>query len=273
LSIDLDHLRRRLGARRDRPDPNDTAYTPPPTMDGEERPSSVDLRGQFPPVYDQGRIASCTANALAAAIVFCRGKHAQLPAFEPSRLFIYYNERALAGDIANDAGASMRDGITTLAKQGVAPESLWTYDDTPATTPGGPFPAGAKPAQQPPAAAYDLAVLFETLSSQRLRNNLDDMKACLAEGYPFTLGIVVYPSFMSAPQQQATVTPLPGPDEQPLGEHVVLAVGYDDAKAWMICRNSWGPAQGEDGYFYLPYAYIENRHRIGDLWSVRTVEH
>ena len=78
---------------------------------------------------------------------------------------------------------------------------------------------------------------------------------------------------MAAPHRKATVTPLPGPDEAALGGHAVLAVGYDDDKGWLICRNSWGAAQADQGYFYLPYAYLDDAGRVGDVWSVRTVEH
>lgn len=272
MSVDLEHLRRRLGAHRDRPDPRDRPFAPHPAVK-RSLPSSVDLRGQCPPVYDQGRINSCTANVLAAAVDYSRRKHRQGEEFEPSRLFIYYVERLLQGQVPNDVGASMRDGIRAVAKHGVAPEPLWAYDDTPASSPGGPWPDGAKPAQRPPDAAFAVAVQFEVLSYRRLRNELTQMKACLAEGYPFSLGIDVYPSFMSGPKQQATVTPLPGPDEQSVGGHAVLAVGYDDARQWLVCRNSWGPGQADGGYFYLPYAYLEAHERVGDAWSIRTVEH
>jgi C1A family cysteine protease len=57
-------------------------------------PASADLRPQCPPVYDQGQLGSCTANAIAGAIQFDRLKQ-QLARFTPSRLFIYYNERAI----------------------------------------------------------------------------------------------------------------------------------------------------------------------------------
>ena len=52
---------------------------------------------QWFPVYDQGKIGSCTANALAGAIQFDRLKSKQSPDFTPSRLFIYFNERAIEG--------------------------------------------------------------------------------------------------------------------------------------------------------------------------------
>ena len=58
-----------------------------------------------PKCFHAGRIGSCTANALAAAVFFDK------PTLMPSRLFIYYNERALEGDVADDSGACLADGI------------------------------------------------------------------------------------------------------------------------------------------------------------------
>lgn len=266
-------LAHRLGVRRDRHDPRDHPFVPKHAP--HRLPASVDLRAGMPPVYDQGRIQACTANVLAAAVAFSRRKNAQDDApLEPSRLFIYWNERALQNNTANDCGATLREGIRTLSKQGVAPEHLWPYDDTPATTqPGGAFPADARVARKPGEDAYEQAHRFQVLSYRRIQADLAHMKSCLAEGYPFALGLQVYPSFMSAPHQQATVVPIPSADEAALGGHAVLAVGYDEARQWLVCRNSWGPAQGDQGYFYLPYVYLDVADRVGDLWSLRTVEH
>lgn len=262
-------LQGRLGGLRDLPDPRDRMHEA--KAGRAPAPASVDLRGQCPPIYDQGQINSCTAQAIAAAIQYARMKHAQMPDFIPSRLFIYYYERAVQGQTATDSGARTRDGIKVVKQMGAPPESLWPYDSAPASPPGGSFPPDARAATEPPAQVVKAAKPFEVLNYQRLRNNLEAMKACLAEGYPFTMGIVVYPSFMASPGKQNVVIPMPGTDEQPLGEHIVLAVGYDDAKQWVICRNSWGVSQGDGGYFYLPYAYAGSRPRIGDLWTLRTV--
>src|SRR5208283_5868600 len=76
-------------------------------------PPKFDLRGTptcLPPVYDQLQVGSCTANAIAAAIEFDRIKE-KLPDFMPSRLFIYYDERAMEGTVDSDNGAQIRDGI------------------------------------------------------------------------------------------------------------------------------------------------------------------
>ena len=86
-------------------------------------PEIVDLRGSMPPVYDQGSLGSCTANALMAAFEF-DAKYM----FEGSRLFLYYNERCIENNVDEDSGAYLRDGIESLRKHGVCRESLWPYD-------------------------------------------------------------------------------------------------------------------------------------------------
>src|SRR5471032_300397 len=96
-------------------------------------PALVDLRSQCPPVYDQGQLGSCTANGIGGAIHFERLKQQAAPDFVPSRLFIYYNERVIEHTVQSDAGAQIRDGIKTVAKQGDCPETEW-----PTTSPSSP---------------------------------------------------------------------------------------------------------------------------------------
>ncbi len=82
-----------FGWVRDLPDHRDLTYSAPLAR-LTKMPAKVDLRPKCPPVYDQGQIGSCTANAIAAAIEFDRGRRPAIPPdFVPSRLFIYYNER------------------------------------------------------------------------------------------------------------------------------------------------------------------------------------
>src|SRR5437016_608930 len=77
-------------------------------------PTRVDLRAKCPPVYDQGQLGSCTANALGAAFEFDQMAQ-RVTAWTPSRLFIYYNERVIEGSVASDDGAEIRDGAKTIA--------------------------------------------------------------------------------------------------------------------------------------------------------------
>lgn len=94
---------------------------------GSQLPPSVDLRAHCSPVEDQGDLASCTSNALAGLIEFDQ-LAIHRPLVTASRLFIYYNERRIEGTVTSDSGATLRDGIKSLALYGVCPEVEWPYD-------------------------------------------------------------------------------------------------------------------------------------------------
>ena len=248
--------RHRLGWIPDHPDHRDHLFSAPPPG---SVPASVDLRSLCPPVYDQGQLGSCTANAIAAAVQFERMKQG-VPDFMPSRLFLYFNERLLEGTVNSDAGARLRDGIKCLATQGDCPETLWPYRDD-----------GQSFALQPPQACYDNAVLHTAISYERLNQSLAQMKGCLAAGYPFVFGFTVYESFESDAVAQTGEAPLPSLDEPALGGHAVMAAGYDDSRSGFIVRNSWGSGWGDQGYFYLPYAYLLDENLAADFWTLRIV--
>jgi C1A family cysteine protease len=247
----------RYGWIRDLPDHRDHLYAAPPLVLS-NLPSAVDLRPLCPPIEDQGQLGSCTANAIAGAIEFDQMKERLASVFLPSRLFIYYNERVIEGTVASDSGAQLRDGIKTVASQGVCPESMWPYNI-------------ADFAQRPPAACYQAAQAHRAVSYQRLAQSLDQMKGCLASGYPFVLGFTVYESFESQAVAQSGHAPLPAPGEAAVGGHAVVAVGYDDASQWFVLRNSWGTAWGMAGYFTLPYADLLETMLASDFWTIRVV--
>jgi C1A family cysteine protease len=250
---------RQYGCIRDKPDARDHKYVPP-AQHLAKPPAKVDLRPQCPPVYNQAPLNSCTANAIAAAVQFERMRLKLTPAFTPSRLFIYYNERKLAGTVGKDSGAPLRDGIKTMVKQGDCPEHQWPYDP-------------AKVLDEPTKPCYTDAVRYHAVSYQAVQQDLAHMKACLAAGQPFVLAIHIY-SGSETPEAKKTDTfPTPKAGETLLGTHAVMAVGYDDAAKHFIIRNSWGADWGLQGYFYLPYDYAVNPNYAGDLWALQLTPH
>src|SRR6184192_3498556 len=117
---------RRYGWIPDQPDQRDHLYAAPPQF-LVALPPRTDLRRRCPAVYDQGQLGSCTANAIAGAIQFDRIKQKLGTQFTPSRLFIYYNERAMEHTVNSDSGAQIRDGIKSVGNQGDCPETEWPY--------------------------------------------------------------------------------------------------------------------------------------------------
>jgi C1A family cysteine protease len=247
----------RYGWIPDLPDHRDQLYAAPVEAAG-VLPASVDLRAQCPPVYDQGQLGSCTANAIAGAIQFDQMKQKLAQIFTPARLFIYYNERAIEHTVASDSGAQIRDGIKSVAKQGDCPETEWPY-------------VIAKFKTKPPKNCYADALKYKAVLYQRLTPVLSQLKGCLASGYPFVFGFTVYESFESPQVAKSGHASLPISGEQSIGGHAVMCVGYDDAKQWFIVRNSWGPKWGMKGYFTLPYSYLISANLASDFWTIRVV--
>jgi len=223
------------------------------------------LNGGFK-IFDQGHLGSCTANALAASFHFTMHKmqvenSKDWTDFTPSRLFIYYNERLMEGSVNQDAGAMIRDGIKTMAKVGVCPESVWKYDDGPDFF-----------KQQPDKQAYDMAAKAKVVGYARVAQDLTQLKMCISNGYPFVFGFAVLSSFQTAEVAKTGKMVMPQPTDQQLGGHAVCAVGYDDFQEVFIVRNSWGEGWGDKGYFYMPYEYMCHPSLVHDIWAINWVE-
>jgi len=218
-----------------------------------EHPDSVDLRDRLPPCYDQGQLGSCTANALAAAIQFDR------PDLMPRRLFIYYNERTIENDVADDGGACLADGVKAAREQGVCSEDSWPYSDD-----------KEQFKNRPPDSCYEEARNNMAVGFENVLLDHDHLKAALASGFPIAMGIKLYEGFESQDVKSNGQVPMPRPSsEKCLGGHAVLMVGYNEASQQWIFRNSWGPSWGDGGYFYLPYAYICDQHLGTDPWVIQ----
>ncbi len=239
------------------PDVRDRMYRAPRKLGA--LPPSVDLRGGCPAIYDQGELGSCTANAIAAAVEFDQRKQSLPQLFTPSRLFIYYNERALEGTIPTDSGAMLRDGIKAVASAGACPETMWPYVEN-------------SFAERPPAPCFKIGKTHPAVSYSRVAQDLGQMKACLAAGYPFVLGFTVYESFESDAVAHSGVAEMPDASETALGGHAVMAAGYDDASGRFLVRNSWGAGWGMGGYFTIPYAYLTDSNLADDFWTIRLVK-
>lgn len=243
-------------------------------------PSTEDLRPWCSPIESQLHLGSCTAHAAAGVVEYFErrafGRH-----IDTSRLFVYKTTRNLLGWVG-DTGAWLKTTMGALVLCGVPPEKYWPYTDR--KQPG---PAGARTFDDKPTPfVYAVADNFEALRyfcHDPLGQNippatvLASVKRWLAVKIPSMFGFYGFPSFHDTNVKGGISFPCPG--ERAIWGHAVVAVGYDDNKkikntkcnktttGALLIRNSWGPGWGDNGYGWLPYAYVRSKLAV-DFWSL-----
>jgi C1A family cysteine protease len=233
--------------------------------------SSKDLRSEFPPVFDQGQLGSCTANAAAGLIDYFERK-ANGDYVDPSRLFIYKVTRDLDGS-TGDTGAYLRTTMKALKLFGVPPEEVWEYDSA---APGFNKLFDLEPTAFCYAYGRNYAAVepfrLDPIGSITPTQVLEQIKVALSNGFPSVFGFNVYPEFENHWDHTGDIL-YPALNSQSSGGHAIVAVGYDDAHAVggkpgaLIVRNSWGADWGLNGYAYMSYDYVTQGLAV-DWWTM-----
>jgi len=213
----------------------------------------IDLRPKFNEIFDQGKIGSCTANALTSIFEYDK------PNFKGSRLFLYYNERLYINETNKDEGAYLSDGIISLKSYGICEEKYHPY-------------IISNVFKEPSKEAYEKAKKNYLIEGINIPNEIPIIKYWLNKNEPIALGIAIYSNFVNFSSARNGKIGLPTIDDKFIGGHAVILCGYNDNTKEFILRNSWGSYWGENGYFYLPYSYITNKDLCGDLWIITKIK-
>lgn len=209
----------------------------------------IDLRPKFNEIFDQGKIGSCTANALTSIFEYDK------PNFKGSRLFLYYNERLYINETHKDEGAFLSDGIISLKTYGICEEKYHPY-------------IISNVFKEPSKEAYENGKNYYVLEAFNISNDINEIKSWLIKNEPIALGIAIYSNFMNS---KSGIIEIPKRTDDFMGGHAVVICGFDDKNKRFILRNSWGVYWGDNGYFYLPYDYISNDELCGDLWIITRI--
>lgn len=229
-------------------------------------PVNVDFSHYLPKIHVQGKLGSCTGQAITAAMEIVLAKENFKILLSP--LYVYYNERKLTGAVKESIGATLADGLRAVCMWGACKEKTWPYSDN-----------KVKYKMKPSQVAYNEARRFTNLDSilhSQVSYSLMAIKSILAKQVPVVFGVYIYKSFEKAKNGRV---PIPSLEEKVLGGHALVFVGYDDEKQEFKFANSWGSEWGDRGFGYLSYDYVMNKSHdgkqklffAGDIWKIERV--
>ena len=223
------------------------------------RRPKMDLREFFPPPDDQALRPTATAHAVVGMLEYFQlrshGDSARL-----SSWFVYRSACQLLAEQQPET-IDFRTLMKAVRNFGAPAARFWHAESDSA-------------ADDPPGFLYSLVDKYRELLYVRLdpanqtgTETLELVRTLLAAGFPVVFGL-------GLPESALSGGPIPYRPvfEQVVRGHALLAVGFDDrhlesTRGALLVRNCWGSSWGEDGYGWLPYAFVEQQLAT-DFWTV-----
>lgn len=125
-----------------------------------------------------------------------------------SRLFLYYNARLRSNPYSQwvtDTGCFIHKGIESLQNEGTCLENEWPFV---------PQAVNERPHQN----LYSRAKPNVIADAVKLNVDINEMKSCLAQGYPFVFSLILFRS-MALSKNNGGFLASPQPGETSLGQH------------------------------------------------------
>lgn len=243
------------------PDERDYRF---PVSPGWPPQGEVDLRSYAGRRLDQF-VGSCTAESTVNA---CELLHARASVVDPlSRLFLYYNTRAIENRIGEE-GAQTRNALRSALHHGVCDDETW---------PNSRGMVDVEPNAAAKAEGLTQKLMrYECLYHYRWGSLagfgyelIRAMKWALAEGLPLVYAFRVGRDFMSlsGPLGEQRYSHIDSSNPH-VGNHAVCVQGYTGQTPYgFILENSWGTDWGDQGFGLLSDSVIL-RDTI-EIWAVR----
>ena len=208
------------------------------TYAAEKEPCRVDLRVKscfpYPPAEHQGSSVSCVCHAFALALycISCESNNQVYPSMD--QIFL-------------EALRASPDKNKGVAFDQVASGAARVYNDV---------------------------LLASGKRIKQLSNDSFAVREALRSGSPVIIGYQVdekidrFHKDIEICRNQGYLLPHFDPYAPYVTGHAVVILGYDFTVLSFIARNSWGLSWGVDGHFLIPYARIDDRQAVTDIWSI-----
>uniref|UniRef100_A0A6C0CR06 Peptidase C1A papain C-terminal domain-containing protein n=1 Tax=viral metagenome TaxID=1070528 RepID=A0A6C0CR06_9ZZZZ len=222
-------------------------------------PLYTNLQHDFPPVFEQERLKSCSSNAVVSTLMY-KMKHENKIPFPvmKSRLDLYWNSRFRSFTPFFDSGSHIKDALETLKRRGICDEATRPYVIQNAL-----FPSNVACARE--------AHKTKITNYGTMKLDIDEIKRSLLKKNPIIIDFQMYESLFSKKSIITGHVQVPTKKEKYLGNHAIVITGFNDITKTVIARNSWG-YRYDTGNMYFPYEYFTPKLKlINHLYVINAV--
>lgn len=196
------------------------------------------------PVGNQGGEGSCVAWATtyaAASALEYNYRNVSFPQAIRSPEYVY--NQVKVGSCSG--GAYVSTALNLMKNQGVCSWAEMPYTDLGCST--------------LPTSSQKLAASSHKISSWARvdKSNIENVKMLLSMNLPIIIVVGVDPSFMSLNSSNGWIWK--NHQGSLMGYHAICVIGYDDSKQAFRVQNSWGSSWGNNGYFWIDYAFFAQK--------------
>ena len=193
--------------------------------------NTVDLRKNFPPVFNQGPSNSCTANAITSVAYFhekINNKNAKLI----SRSDLYHHSMKRSH---TDKGATLKKSMDVLHNKGLCDEKFWPY-------------SWRNARYDPPTTCIAHRKIHSNLKPFNIPSDAKCIAYAIRTNHPVVIGTMLTESFY---RKEKTIN---GPI---VSKHAMVVVGVTKNDDYIIIRNSWGKTWNMNGHVIVPRQFID----------------
>ena len=212
-------------------------------------PTAFSLKDKFPPVYNQGQTGTCTSCAVLACDDYY---YHDKPAWLPSWIFTYYNQKKMNHDMKADDGSCVEFALKAVRKFGACNSKVWSNDEA----------WNKKPSDE----AYANGLKGHEITTYHRLKNLSQLKQAISNGYPVPASVTW--AFRDYDENYILNKPTQKEIDKCEDGHAIVVVGYDDATQLIEIRNSWSNLWGNEGYAYMTYNTFKMVVDYSDTYAV-----
>ena len=204
---------------------------------------------KFPEIIDQKNDDTCVSNCILIIFYYLCIKQNNILKIKLSSKYLHYLTKLEYYNNENDfSGIRIIDCLKICKNIGICPDFIISQDSSKIKN----------------ICKFCKIELYHKI-------NRYEIKKFITDNWPIICGIKIFSSFYNKKTFETGIIKIPNKDDEFLGGHCIIIVGYDDINSQYIFINTWGNKWGNEGIGYIKYNYIAENNYSDEFFVIKKI--